>query len=98
MHHLTAIFQLLADAPSPKARGVCSRNYVPLHKFRNVEWLASGIHTYEDDAMHYPGETIVARIAFASWEHLQGKVNVGDEFDVLEVGRLIGRGVVTSIP
>lgn len=77
-------------------RGVRS-GYAPHHRFPAVGYLASGVHSYADNELHYPGETLKVRIAFPSWVYFSDKVKVGDSFDVLELDRVIGRGTVDEI-
>lgn len=62
-----------------------------------MEYLASGVHTYPDDKAHYPGEAIVTRIKFASWEFFGNEIKVGDDFEVRELDRVVGTGVVKEI-
>jgi hypothetical protein len=96
-YHISATIHLATDVPSPKARGV-QTGYSPHHKFTHFEWIASGQHTYQDEDLHFPGETLFALIKFASWEFMRDKVKVGDRFEISEVDRLIGHGTVDSIP
>ena len=96
MHHIVAAFYIADDVEAPKAKGVRT-GYSPHHKFSTVQWLASGRHSYDDSDIHYPGETLKARIAFASWEHLRDHVHVGDRFEVRELDRIIGHGTVEEI-
>jgi hypothetical protein len=95
-YHITALVTLTADVPLPKSEGVRS-GYAPHHKFENVEYLVSGFHSYLDEQLHYPGETIRAKIGFPSWEFFGDTVAVGDRFKILEMNRLVGEGVVQSI-
>lgn len=96
MHHITAIFTLSAEVPQPKNGGV-KTGYSPHHKFANNDYLVSGFHTYPDNDVHYPGETLTAKIVFPSWEFFGKDVKVGDSFEVKEMNRLVGYGVVQSI-
>ncbi|MEN1409952.1 hypothetical protein, partial [Pseudomonas aeruginosa] len=79
-----------------KVKGVVS-GYSPHHKFHQVEYLASGVHTYPDVKAHYPGEAIVTSIKFASWEFFGNEIKVGDDFEVRELDRVVGTGVVKEI-
>lgn len=96
MHHILATFFIADDVDNPKVKGVRS-GYAPHHKFASVDYLASGVHSYADNDLHYPGETIKVRICFPSWEYFRNKVDVGDPFDVFELDRVIGRGRVDEI-
>jgi len=95
-NHITALITLSDDVPHPKTGGVRS-GYAPHHKFAAVDYLASGFQTYPDDGAHYPGETLIASIAFASWEFFASSVSVGDRFEIRELDRLVGHGVAQSI-
>ncbi|MGU1830096.1 hypothetical protein ACSEU7_18225 [Pseudomonas aeruginosa] len=83
MYDILALVELSEEVPRPKVKGVVS-GYSPHHKFHQVEYLASGVHTYPDDKAHYPGEAIVTRIKFASWEFFGNEIKVGDDFEVRE--------------
>ncbi|MHA7678616.1 hypothetical protein [Cupriavidus sp. PET2-C1] len=96
MHHILATFVISADVERPKTAGV-RNGYAPHHKFAAVDYLASGIHSYEDNDFHFPGEELKARISFASWQFFSDKIKVGDEFEVRENARLIGHGRVGEI-
>ena len=95
-YHLTAQVTLLADVPQPKINGVKS-GYAPHHQFANLEYLVSGTHTYTDECLHYPGESILANIVFASGLFFRNEIKLGDRFEISELNRLIGFGVVHSI-
>ena len=96
MYQVLATFRLAKDVAEPKIKGVRS-GYAPHHKFAEVEYLVSGFHTYDDEDLHYPGETLVARIGFPSWDHFRNHVRVGDLFEVFELDRLIGHGKIEEI-
>ncbi|MGZ2748589.1 hypothetical protein [Burkholderia stagnalis] len=96
MDNILATVRILGDVDDPKVRGV-STGYSPHHKFANIDWLASGKHTYDDMDLHYPGEVLKARIKFASWEYLRDAIKIGDSFEIRELDRLIGYGVVDTI-
>lgn len=96
MHHITAMVTIADDVPQPKEKGVKS-GYAPHHKFSGVEYLVSGFHTYSDENVHFPGETLGARIAFPSWEFFSNQIKIGDRFDILEMNRVVGHGTVESI-
>lgn len=96
MYDILALVELSEEVPRSKVKGVVS-GYSPHHKFHQVEYLASGVHTYPDDKAHYPGEAIVTRINFASWEFFGNEIKVGDDFEVRELDRVVGTGVVKEI-
>ncbi|WP_206002364.1 hypothetical protein [Paraburkholderia antibiotica] len=96
LHQIVATVRIADDVDAPKVKGVRS-GYAPHHKFATVDYLASGVHSYVDEDLHYPGETLKARISFPSWEHFQGGVKVGDSFEVLELDRLVGYGTVDEV-
>lgn len=81
MHDIVADITFLDDVPEPVVNGVRS-GYAPHHKFSEVDWLTSGFHQYQDENLHFPGETIEAKIRFVSWEHLQDIVRPGVHFEV----------------
>lgn len=56
----------------------------PHHKFSAIDYLASGVHSYEDIDFHFPGETIKAKNQLCKLAVLLGKIKVGDEFEVSE--------------
>lgn len=93
MDHILATVKLSDAVDQPKVAGVSS-GYSPHHKFPNINWLASGKHTYDDSILHYPGETLKAKISFASLEYMVGDVKVGDCFEIRENNRVIGFGGV----
>ena len=95
-NHITTLITLLDNVPHPKTDGVRS-GYAPHHKFAAVGYLASGFQTYPDDSIHYPGETLIASIAFPSWEFFGSSVRVGDVFEIRELDRVVGHGVIQSI-
>lgn len=70
-----------------------------LRSINFVRWniLVSGVHTYPGDKVIYPGEAVVARIKFASWEFFGNDVKVGDVFEIRELDRVVGVGVVKEI-
>ncbi|HDY5947902.1 TPA: hypothetical protein RQ911_001946 [Pseudomonas aeruginosa] len=96
MYDILALVELSEEVPRPKVKGVVS-GYSPQHKFHQVEYLASGVHTYPDDKAYYPGAAVVARIKFASWEFFGNEIKVGDAFEVRELDRVVGTGVVKEI-
>lgn len=96
MYDILALVELSEEVPRPKVKGVVS-GYSPQHKFHQVEYLASGVHTYPDDKAYYPGGAVVARIKFASWEFFGNEIKVGDGFEVRELDRVVGTGVVKEI-
>lgn len=95
-YNLIASFEISDAVINPKINGIKS-GYAPHHKFKNIDYLVSGYHKYKDDNFHYPGETIKAEISFPSWKYFCKSVNVGEKFEVLELDRIIGYGVVESI-
>lgn len=96
MQHIVATVRIADDVGAPKVNGVRS-GYAPHHKFPTVEYLASGVHTYQDDHLHYPGETLKTWISFPSWQYFKGLVKAGDSFEVLELDRLVGYGTVDEV-
>ena len=96
MYQILVTFRLAKDVEEPKVRGVRS-GYAPHHKFSSVDYLVSGFHSYDDEGLHYPGETLKARIRFPSWDHFHDNVKVGDSFEVFELDRLIGYGEIQEI-
>lgn len=98
----TALYDVLAridistTVPDPKNRGVRT-GYMPHHKFANIDYLASGRHYYEDDEPHYPGETLLAKIKFPSWEFMRNDVRVDDSFEIRELDRVVGYGTVLAL-
>lgn len=96
LHHIVATVRIADDVEDPKVKGVRS-GYAPHHKFGAVDYLASGVHMYHDDCLHYPGETLETRISFPSWDYIKGAVKVGDAFEIFELDRLVGYGKVEKI-
>ncbi|MBU9621027.1 hypothetical protein [Burkholderia multivorans] len=96
MDNILATFEIAKDVADPKVNGVRT-GYAPHHKFKSVEYLASGAHTYFDQNLHFPGEILKVRIRFPSWEYFRDKVQVGDLFEVLELDRVVGYGKVDEI-
>ncbi|WP_290903026.1 hypothetical protein [Aquabacterium sp.] len=94
--HVLAEICLASDVPDPKVDGVRD-GYAPHHRFSGVEYLVSGFHRYGDAQLRYPGDTWLARIAFPSWAFFGSEVKVGDRFDILEMSRLVGHGVVKEV-
>lgn len=95
-YNVVASIAIEEKVENPKTDGI-KNGYAPHHKFKGVDYLVSGFHEYADDAVHYPGEVISARITFPSWEYFKNSVNVGDRFEVLEMNRLVGYGLIKSI-
>ncbi len=96
MHHIVATLRIADDVKDPKVKGVRS-GYAPHHRFATVDYLASGFHSYGDESLHYPGESLKTWISFPSWEDLQNKIKVGDAFEVLELDRVVAYGTVNEI-
>jgi hypothetical protein len=96
MPHVLATFHIASDVERPKTNGIRT-GYAPHHKFGSVDYLASGFHSYEDDMVHYPGETFKVEITFPSWGDLKLHVKVDDSFEVMELDRLVGWGVIEKI-
>ncbi len=94
--HVLAEICLASDVPDPKVDGVRD-GYAPHHRFPGVDYLVSGFHRYEDTQLRHPGDTWPARIAFPSWAFFGAGVKVGDRFEILEMSRLVGHGVVKEI-
>ena len=93
---IVADITFLEDVAEPKLNGVKS-GYAPHHKFPHIDWLASGCHYYQDEEWHFPGETIEAGIRFVSWELLSESLLPGMEFEVRELGRVVGTGQIKYI-
>ncbi|WP_175762220.1 hypothetical protein [Burkholderia ambifaria] len=96
MDNVIAAIRIADDVEDPKIKGVRT-GYSPHHKFANIDYLASGVHTYSDQDLHYPGEVLQARISFPSWEYFNGAIKVGDSFEVRELDRLVGYGEILKI-
>lgn len=96
MHHVTAIIEISERVAKPKTAGIKS-GYSPHHKFDCIDYLVSGFHTYSDQNIHFPGERITAQIVFPSWEYFGARLKVGDKFEIREMERIIGHGVITDI-
>ncbi len=94
--HVLAEIHLAWDVPEPKVDGVRD-GYAPHHRFSGVDYLVSGFHRYDDAQLRHPGDTWLARIAFPSWSYFGSGVKVGDRFDILEMSRRVGQGVVKEI-
>ncbi|MFA8358917.1 hypothetical protein ACEPT7_13605 [Burkholderia ubonensis] len=84
------------DVDAPKVKGVRT-GYTPHHKLLNADYLASGVRTYVDQELHYPGESLEVRISFPCWEYFRDTVKVGESFDVRELDRLVGYETVVEI-
>ncbi|WP_234637088.1 hypothetical protein [Delftia tsuruhatensis] len=95
-YNIIALIKIEENVETPKTGGIKS-GYAPHHRFKGVDYLVSGFHEYSDNFIHYPGEIISARITFPSWEYFKNSVNVGDRFEILEMNRLIGCGLVEVI-
>jgi len=91
-----ARISLLSDVPDPKIHGISSR-YQPHHQFFGLDCLLSGIHYYDDEAWHYPGENINARIKILDWCSVKYFVQKGTGFWINEGSRRVGVGVVTAL-
>ena len=96
MSNISATFHISTDVAEPKFRGVRS-GYAPHHKLSFVDYLFSGHHSYVDNDLHYPGETLEADIAFASWAQLSAHVKIGQRIEVLELERAVGYLIVNDI-
>lgn len=94
--NILAKVDLLLDVEYPKSKGV-KTGYIPHHKFNGIKALLGGKYYFADDKFHYAGETLYAKIAFVCWEHIQSEIKVGQEFDIFELDKLVGKGVVTEI-
>jgi hypothetical protein len=95
-YHVIATVHLALDVDKPKINGVRS-GYAPHHKFTMLDYLVSGFHLYEDQCLHYPGETMKAWIGFPSWKYFREKMKIGDSFKVQEVNRIVGYGIIDEI-
>lgn len=96
LNNIVAMIRLADDVDDPKAKGVRS-GYSPHHKFAEIDYLVSGVHRYQDDRLHYPGEVLETKISFVSWEFFKDIIKIGDVFEVLELDRLVGHGKVEII-
>ena len=68
----------------------------PVHQFEGVEHMIGGLHTYDDDEPHYPGETIQAIIEFRCWP-FDKPLMVGDTFTIHEAKEAWGRGIIQEV-
>lgn len=93
---IVADITFLEHVAEPKLNGVKS-GYAPHHKFPHLDWLASGFHYYQDEDLHFPGETIEAGIRFVSWELLCDSLLPGMRFEVRELHRVVGIGQVKDM-
>ena len=96
MYNIIAKINISDSVPTPKSNGI-KAGYSPHHKFKNVDYLVSGFHDYGDDLLHFPGGQLEVKIAFPSWEYFGSDVRVGDCFEVREINRIVGIGVVEVI-
>lgn len=96
LSHLIARTSLFSEVDSAKINGVRT-GYSPLHRFAAVPYFISGRHTYSDDTIHYPGESLLIGISFPSWQYVSSLIKVGDRFDICELYDVVGEGVVVSI-
>jgi hypothetical protein len=69
--------------------------YRPQFSYDGRDWDA--IQMYPDRECVYPGETVIAYIAFLSPEDHKGKLFPGKEFQVREGSRVVATGCVTKI-
>ena len=95
-YHVIAQITLLENVAEPKVNGVRS-GYSPHHKFDYWDFLLSGKHLYADDELHYAGESLKTQVSFLCWEDIQQQLKVGDKFEVYELYRQVGVGVIESI-
>ena len=96
MSNIVATIRLADGVGDPKLKGVRS-GYSPHHKFAAMDYLVSGVHRYQDDCLHYPGEALETKISFVSLGFFKDIIKVGDVFEVLELDRLVGHGKVEII-
>jgi len=94
--HFQAQITLLADVAHPKIHGIRS-GYQPHHQFPGLDFLVSRIHHYQDNVRHYPGEILIAQIKILHWPGVQDAVQIGTDFEMYEVSRLIAKGSVTAL-
>ncbi|GKX56546.1 hypothetical protein SOASR030_26580 [Leminorella grimontii] len=59
-------------------------------------WLAAGTSMKMMRSITL-GKIFIVTITFASWEYMKMSLNVGDEFEVRETGRIVGYGKVVTI-
>ena len=69
--------------------------YRPQFSYDGFDW--DGIQSYPDRECVYPGETVMAYIAFLNPEHHRGKLYPGKEFQVREGSRVVATGIVTRV-
>ena len=93
---IVADITFLEDVAEPKRNGVKS-GYAPHHQFPHLDWLASDFQYYQDEKLHFPGETVEAGIRFVSWELLRESLLPGMAFEVRESGRVVGTGQIKDI-
>ncbi|WP_409834123.1 hypothetical protein [Acidovorax sp.] len=97
MHHITAKIKLSENFSRPHTNNGIKSGYMPHHKFSGVEGIFSGKHQYSDENYHFPGEELTVKIGFPSWENLQGRLQIGDTFELRELNALVGFGEILSI-
>jgi len=69
--------------------------YRPQFYYDGHNWDA--IQTFPDREWVYPGETVIAYIAFLSPEHHRGKLHPGKEFELREGLQIVATGIVTKL-
>lgn len=68
--------------------------YRPQVKFDFSEMQTSGLQTFIDRKIVYPGDTVEAEIRIISFEHFEGKLKDKMKFDFREGSRIIGTGQI----
>jgi len=70
--------------------------YRPAHKIRS-DYLTTGVHQYFERSEVAPGETVRGTIAFITPDAYPHCLSVGQEIDIQEGGRLVGRARIMKI-
>lgn len=71
--------------------------YRPTVKFSFDKMLTSGIQTFIDKEMVYPGETVNAFIKILAVPYFEGRLEEGIEFIFTEGNRVMGSGIIKEI-
>lgn len=94
--NFTALLTYLPAKDGVKTTPVSS-GYRPSIKFPFDLELYTGVQTFGDTDLVFPGDTVTAEIALLKSEYVTGKIYEGLDFDFFEGENLIGHGVVTKI-
>jgi len=71
--------------------------YRPGIKFPFHDGFFTGVQTFIDAELAFPGDVINAEIALLNTEYFKGKIYEGLDFDFFEGSNLIGHGVIKKI-